>query len=247
MNIDTLIRQLTMEIEQQLSSKVLDKRQFTLPYSTVEVSYLPILKKRMDILMKMLLTSFKTGSFSNIEQLASILMVEPLFINDLTKQMEHSHLVVFEENYQLTVKGEQQLKDGIYEEQMPTATTELFYSTLHAQFFNINPENLDLELDLPEPLSYFEDDTDIEFNEETVRQAIQQQLSDEESELIVQDIESINTVELYDFPYILFICYDEKNDRLYSRAYNIYTNEWDDAVSKFMDTKELVDWRQKYL
>lgn len=88
-----LKKQLTMQIEQQLEAKVLDVKEFTIPYSIVNVQYIPIIKKRMDILMKMLLTSYESGIFTKTEQLASILMVEPLFINDLTRQMERSKLI----------------------------------------------------------------------------------------------------------------------------------------------------------
>ena len=247
MNVDTLIRQLTLQIEEQLSSKVLATEIFTIPFSTLEISYLPVLKKRMDILMKMLLTSFQSGVFTTPDQLASILMVEELFINDLTKQMEKSKLIELDEVYKLTAKGEGQLKEGIYEEQMPVETIEMLYSTLHEQLFSIDIDTLELEHDLPEPLANFEDDQDITFDEAMLTTSIQKHLQDNESELIVQEIENIETVELYDFPYILFICHDEKIDRLYSRAYNIYTNEWDDGVAKFMDKEQLIHWRAQYL
>ena len=236
-----------MQIEQQLEVKVLAVEQFTIPYSIVEVNYVPILKKRMDILMKMLLTSFQSGAFTKTEQLASILMVEPLFINDLTRQMESSKLITLDDSYSLTAKGKSQLEQGIYEEQMPIAVMELVYSPLHEQFFAIDAESLELEGDLPEPLHYFENEQDVTLNEELVSAAIQQQLQEDGSDLVVQSIDAMDVVELYDFPVLLFICYDAKNDRLFSRAFNIYINEWDDDIGKFLDLKELTNWRKQYI
>ena len=243
---DILKKQLTMQIEQQLEAKVVHVKDFTIPYSIVNVSYIPIIKKRMDILMKMLLTSFESGAFTKTEQLASILMVEPLFINDLTRQMERSKLILNDESYTLTEKGKEQLRQGIYEEQLPEETIELVYSALHEKFFAIDVDEIELNDDLPDPTHYFEDDEDVELNEGSVVKAIEQHLKEEESERFLASVEAFEVVELYDFPIMLFVCYDQKADRYFSRAFNLYINEWDEMVAKFFDEKEVVEWRKAF-
>lgn len=242
-----LEKQLSMQIEQQLEAKILAKKDFTIPYSVVQVTYTPIIKKRMDILMKMLLTSYRSGAFTDAEQLASILMVEPLFINDLTRQMEKSKLISTDESYSLTAKGESQLKQGIYEEQLPDATVELFYSKLHECFFTFDIDTIELEDDLPDPLQYLETEEQLQLNEKNAIETVQQLLQEVENEQLVQSIHEMEEVELYDFPVKLFICYDRKTDRLFSRAYNIYLNEWDDSISSYLDKQEVVQWRSNYL
>lgn len=237
----TLQKQLTMQIEQQLEAKVLDVQQFTIPYAIIDITYTPMIKKRMDILMKMLLTSYQSGQFTNSEQLASILQVEALFINDLTRQMEHSKLIIVDETMTLTAKGEEQLKQGVYEEQLPVAQIELMYSSLHDQLFAINIDDLELLDDLPEPLANVEERLP---EEAPMLEAITKHLKLQHNDQHVQSIEQAEQVELYDFPIALFICFDQKNDRYFSRAYNLYVHEWDDTIASTMDRQHVTQWRQ---
>ncbi len=154
MELATLQKQLAGQLTQMDGAKIVHETSFCIPVHAFKVTYHPVLKKPMDILMKMMLMSFKTGVFKDGETLADVLLVEPLFINDLLKKMEKTGLVSKEETLQLTAKGEKQLEEGVYEEELDAVSDILQYSPLHKRFL---PGDIEEVLDFdefPDELSY---------------------------------------------------------------------------------------------
>ncbi|MGM9949625.1 MAG: nucleoside-diphosphate sugar epimerase, partial [Lysinibacillus sp.] len=154
MELATLQKQLASQLTQMDGAKIVHEMSFCIPVHAFKVTYHPVLKKPMDILMKMMLMSFKTSVFKDGETLADVLLVEPLFINDLLKKMQKTGLVVKEGTLQLTAKGEEQLGEGVYEEELDAVSDILQYSPLHSRFL---PGDIEEVLDFdefPDELSY---------------------------------------------------------------------------------------------
>ena len=87
MELATLQKQLAAQLTQMDGAKIVHETSFCIPVHAFKVTYHPVLKKPMDILMKMMLISFQTGVFRDGETLADVLLVEPLFINDLLNKI----------------------------------------------------------------------------------------------------------------------------------------------------------------
>ena len=129
-------RHLINELENKHDAKVIHTKENSFPVFTTTVSYYPIQKTPMDILMKMMLIAFQKAPIKATDVLANILLVEPLFIEDLTSKMRQAHLIEMAEGepYKLTSKGLGQLEAGIFEEQLELVTEEVYYSAHHFTF-----------------------------------------------------------------------------------------------------------------
>ena len=115
--------------------KVLDSVSWALPVQLISINFQTVSRTKMDILMKMMLLTFQKTKSATIDELGEILLVEPLFIQDLIGKMQRSRMI--EENgesFSLTDLGVQQLELGIYEHEPETNVTERIYSPCHQSF-----------------------------------------------------------------------------------------------------------------
>src|SRR5690606_28048012 len=144
--------------------------------------YKPVLKRQMDILMKMILISVQKAPFLNGLQISEILLVEELFVQDLLSKCVNMGLILRNENgFEITEKGKVQLETGIYEEDQETTTLELLYSSSHMRFFTGDLEEVLEYEDFPEAIyRYYENQEQPTIPNDEVLKEIQS--SNEESE-----------------------------------------------------------------
>lgn len=113
MDLQNTVLQLQKELTQNPPVEIKKQMQYAIPIHTLEVKYHPVMRNVMDILMKMMLISFEKAKLKNVELLAEILLVELLFIHDLTNKMLRLGMIVKEQEFALTAKGKAQLESGI--------------------------------------------------------------------------------------------------------------------------------------
>ena len=247
MELATLQKQLSTQLTQMDGAKIVHETSFCIPVHAFKVTYHPVLKKPMDILMKMMLISFRTGVFKDGETLADVLLVEPLFINDLLNKMIKTGLVEKGDTLQLTAKGEKQLTEGVYEEELDAVSDILQYSPLHENFLKGDIEDV-LEFDeFPEELSYA---ADVEVGQLDEQQIINlltdMQEEDDELKTYVTSIVSSEEIQINDVPCLVFILHDTKADTLFARIFNTLTNEWDAVLEEVLHKNERATWKEKY-
>ena len=113
--IKELVHRLKKELQDGFQVKVLESLTWNLPVRSVDIEYETIRKSKMDILMKMILVAFQEGSISDEEELSDILLVEPLFIQDLIAKMERTGIIAKNGPYfTLTAAGRRQLESGVF-------------------------------------------------------------------------------------------------------------------------------------
>lgn len=247
MKLQVLQKQLADELQQNNQIKIIYESSFCIPVHSIQVSYHPVLKMPMDILMKMMLLSFQQGEFQNGEGLADVLLVEPLFINDLIQKMQKTGLIQIEAAIKLTAKGEQQLAEGVFEEELDEQSDILQFSPIHNQFLTGDIESvLDFD-DFPEVLAYAQDITLPEMDEQKIIELLQQELFDEETPTYITSITSTEELQINDVPCPAFILHEASSDTLFARVYNTLTNQWDESLATLLHEKERSSWREKYL
>ena len=245
---------LIAQLENQYDAKVTQLKEQSFPVFQVELTYYPLKKTPMDILMKMMLISFQKAPIKTVSVLANILLVEPLFIEDLTEKMTHASLITKNEEgtFMLTEKGVEQLSAGIFEERLDMTTETLYYSAIHASIVTGDFEQLE-ELDvLPEPLDYSEDQITT-INEENVCRflensynlddiAVEQQ--DSASQVFVSTLENVEIGAITDIPITLFILREQKTDRYFARVFNHVTNDFDEQLADYVTLHEKASWNE---
>lgn len=248
MELSTLQRQLAGQLKQMDGAKIIHEMSFCIPVHSFKVTYNPVLKKPMDILMKMMLISFQTGVFKDGEALADVLLVEPLFINDLLNNMKKTGLVEKEETLVLTPKGKKQLTEGVYEEELDPVSDILQYSPIHRKILSGDIEEV-LEFDeFPEELSYAAGlEVENLGEEQMIEQLSHMQEEDDEVKTYVTSILSSEEIQINDVPCLAYILHDTKTDTLFARVYNTLTQEWDPDLEEVLHTKERPDWKERYL
>ena len=133
--MEDLKNRLTKELQQDFNVKVLDSVSWALPVQLISINFQTVSRTKMDILMKMMLLTIQKTKSATIDELGEILLVEPLFIQDLIEKMRRSRMI--EENgdgFALTDLGVQQLESGIYEHEPETNAVERIYSPCHQSF-----------------------------------------------------------------------------------------------------------------
>ncbi|MFF5995013.1 nucleoside-diphosphate sugar epimerase [Lysinibacillus sp. KU-BSD001] len=248
MELTTLQKQLASQLTQLDGAKIVHDMRFCIPVHTFKVTYHPVLKKPMDILMKMMLLSFQTGVFQDGETVADVLLVEPLFINDLLNKMIKTGLVEKDTTLQLTPKGEKQLAEGVYEEELDAVSDVLQYSPLHESFLRGDIETV-LDFDeFPDELSYASDMEVGQLDEQQMMELLTDQQEDEEElNTYVTSILSSEEIQINDVPCLAFILHNESEDALYARVYNTLTNEWDKQLEDVLHANERAMWKERYL
>lgn len=248
MQLQALQQTLQKKILQNNKFELKEARSFAIPLHTVEVKYNPVIRSAMDILMKMMLITFKKTPVKDVELVAGILFVEPLFIKDLTDKMVKIGLLNFDEFYQLTFKGEQQLSSGIFEDELEETTQILQYSALHQQYLQGDLEEV-LELDeFPPVLQYAKEQIEEITVDSTIKylQSNQLEIEEDEQQTFITSINETNIVQINDIPCLQYILYDPSEDRYFTRIFNVFTNRWDETLENLLQQNEITQWRDQY-
>ena len=244
------VKHLRNELENKHDAKVIHTKDNSFPVFTTTLHYFPIKKTPMDILMKMMLISFQKAPIKATEVLANILLVEPLFIEDLTMKMLQANLIEIsdDDTYKLTTKGFAQLEAGIFEEQLEIVTEEAYYSAIHETIVNGDMDAIFEMDDIPEPLPYVDEHID-ELNEANVVEVLQQSmLAEIEEEAPTTPQAFVNAIESYEFgsiqdiPLTIFILKENQTDRLFARVFNHFLNDWDPVLEQFVTENERSSW-----
>lgn len=231
MDLQRLTESLQQQILQQDGVTIEKQMNYAVPVHTLEVKYHPVMRNAMDILMKMMLLSFNKAKLKNAELLADILLVEPLFIHDLTSKMLHLGMIQKEETISLTAKGKAQLESGIFEEELEETSYFVQYSPVHKMVLDGDLEQFEELEQFPESFPGVSEE--IEAVEESVLiDYIQQQLAaqpvaEDEVPQFITSIVSSESVQINDVPVVCFIANDTKENRQFARVYNTLTGAWD--------------------
>lgn len=252
--INELEKKLTEQVNKDPQVKILSISRWCFPVQTVECIFHPVKRETMDILMKMILLSVQKAEIKNPKELSDLLLVEELFVLDLLQKLMRKGLVEKEVYYQLTVKGERQLENGIYEEEMEEETQQLLYSATHHLLLSGDMDKVDRIDELPEPFKYASEET-IDLDEMEIIDALQktremQEEEDQDEEKVQTFITSINskkTIQIHDVPCIQYVLYNRDSDLLYVRVWNTLTDQWDENLENMLAAKDLLDFRREYL
>lgn len=249
MEIQQLQEQLKVQLEQNHKGTVIHSDIWCIPVHSYQITYQPVQKKSMDILMKILLISFQKSSFESAEQLSEILLVESLFVEDLIRKMQKNGLLTKElDGYQLTEKGKSQFSRGVFEEELEPVTTEMHYSPVHEKMLDGDIEEvLDFD-DFPDQMyRYIPEEKEVSeaFVIEEIR-AMQLNEDEEQSSLIeIKSILSMEHSQTNDLPCIEFVLFKEENKELLIKVWNTLYNNWDSQLEKELMQKEKGDWLSK--
>jgi hypothetical protein len=248
MDLQSLQQQLLKELQQDQHIELKQCMHYSIPIHTIEVSYHPVMRSAMDILMKMMLLSFQKAKLKNVELLADILLVEPLFIHDLTNKMIRLGMIEKGEHYSLTAKGEDQLLAGIFEEELELTSNFLQFSPLHHAVLEGDIEAFTELEEFPEAFPYMESE-EIEALEESLlieklQQLIVEENGDQEIPTFITSITSTESIQINDIPILCFILYHQKQQLHFVRVYNTLTNAWDEQLEAIVHEHEKLSWAQ---
>ncbi len=240
------------ELQQNRNIKIVKTAEWCIPIRTVEVTYEPVRRSTMDVLMTMLLISIQEADFESTLELSELLLVDPLFIEDLVSLMVRVNLMKKEDNfYRLTEKGQLQLEQGIFEEELEIEKTTLYFSPCHQSFLTIDADNRDEYDDLPELYRYIDKKAEQQeqFEESLVIAALQEENEEEvgNSQKVITKIVQTEAQQINDSPCLEFVLYDKEQDILFVRVWNTFLNRWDHYLEQQLTDKEQLTWREQYL
>lgn len=253
MKLQSLLDKLTAQL--QSNEKCIDSKIWCLPVHTLQVSYKPVLRRQMDILMKMLLITVQKAHFQNASQISEILLVEQLFVQDLLSKMEKMKLIERnDQGYEITEKGKVQLESGVYEEEQDITSLELIFSSTHDTILSGDLEEVLEYEDFPEQIYRYYKQTELPSisNELLLKEIQSMDYEEDESEgnpdpIYITSIEEIQFEQINDIPCIELIIYNEKTDTVYPRIWNTLLNQWDLVIENELTQKESSTWREKIL
>lgn len=247
MDLLSLEQKLVKELQQNPNIEVKQQMHYAIPIHTLEVSYHPVMRNAMDILMKMMLLSFQKAKLKNAELLADILLVEPLFIHDLTSKMLRLGMIAKDDYYALTAKGQAQLQSGIFEEELELTSSYIQYSPIHQSILDGDLEAfMDLE-EFPEVFPYIESEEIDAIEEAMLVDYLQQDLSkqevaEDEIPTFITNVTSTESIQINDIPVLCFVLYDKKDERFIARVFNTLTGAWDETIEALLFANEKEKW-----
>ncbi|MFJ6209248.1 hypothetical protein [Lysinibacillus sp. NPDC092081] len=249
-----LQQRLMRELQQNRNIKIVKINEWCIPIRTVEVTYEPVRRSTMDVLMTMLLMSIQEADFANAQELSELLLVDPLFIEDLVSLMSRVSLIEQTESfYRLTSKGQQQLERGIFEEELDVEMANLYYSPCHLAFLTVDEDNMEEYDDLPEIYRYVDEEAEKQehFEEALLIEALQQEDDKEAgagaSQKIISKIVQTDAKQINDSPCLEFVLHNKEQDTLFVRVWNALLNQWDSHLEQQLTEKEQLGWREQYL
>lgn len=223
--------------------------QFTIPMQVLHVTYAPVERVTMDILMKMLLLTFSRIRVTNLQTVSDLLAVEHLFVEDLTTSLIRNELVSYTDSYQLTMRGEQQLADGIFENAQEEQQATLIYSPLHERFIDGSHDTL-YDYDLPEPYPHLEEEAlqQLQVAEEAVMTKLQQlQPATDGIQTYISSLRTLAIAEVIEVPCLAFVLYNEQEETFFTRIWNVLFESYDDVLEAHYTEHEIANWRTKFL
>ena len=257
MQLNSLKLSLTEELTKNAQVSLLQADTWCVPVHTLNVTYKPVIRTKMDILMKMLFLSLKDTHFESAEQISEILLVEQLFVEDLLSKMEKTGLITKVDSYnQLTEKGQKQFASGVFEEEQDPTSTELLYSPTHRSFLNGDIEEVLEFEDFPDQIFRFQNtESELNLDDQVVIEKIRLQNDDDEDQLeelqekdklYITSIDSVEDVQVNDVPCIEFLLYDVEKDQFFPRVWNTLMDKWDEKLENIIQENEKLTWREKY-
>lgn len=247
-----LEQRLIKEIQQNHRVKIVERKQWCIPIRTLEVTYEPIRRSTMDVLMTMLLISMQEADFHDAKELSELLLVDPLFIEDLVSIMMRVRLIEkVDDFYRLTSKGELQLERGIFEEELELESASLLYSPCHEAFLTGDLERIEEFDELPPLYRYVDEDAERKdtFEDDEIIAALTKEDNEEDdvpsvSQTIISTITSSTATQINDIPCFEFIVYDKEQDIYYARVWNTLLAHWDEVLEQQLNEKERLQWRE---
>lgn len=254
MELHSLQQSLQDELTKKSKVSILESNTWCVPVHTLNVTYKPVIRTKMDILMKMLFLSLKEPKFESAEQISEILLVEQLFVEDLLSKMQKTGLIAKVDSFfQLTEKGQKQFASGVYEEEQDAASTDLLYSATHGSFLDGDIEEVLEFEDFPEQIFRYQvQESELNYDDSVVIEELKSKTEDEEEvkeeqeKLFITSIDSVEDVQVNDVPCIEFLLLDEEKDVFISRVWNTLINKWDDKLEQLIQENEKSSWREKF-
>lgn len=250
--MDKLKERLTNELQQEEHVRILDTMSWSLPVHTIGIAYKTVKRSKMDILMKMMLITFQKAEIESAKELSEMLVVEPLFINDLINKMIRGRLIQKKSSsFELTDAGIQQLDNEVFEHEPIDGSKEALYSPCHERFLDGEIKEMRLENpDIYRLLNEFDDFkvTSVEENELlNVLNLLGVESDEGHIQIVISEI--LSTVELKShlIPCQEFRLHNETEDTIYARVWNTLTEEWDATLEAQLNEKERIQWRKMYL
>lgn len=245
-----LKKRLTSELQQNLHIEIKDHQQWSLPIQSLKVDFDTVQQSKMDVLMKMLLTAFRASVFQNSEQLSEMLLVEPLFIENVIQKMTRANLIEKnEQHFKLTEKGEEQLASGIFINLPEDRTEHLLFSPCHERFLGGQLEEHQEELD---EYRYYDEYSswDIEALEENmIREILEDTIQVEEAaqvQTVISSVQAIIPLTMEFIPCLEFQLYNKEEDIFYARIWNTLLSEWDETLEGQVNERERKTWREVF-
>jgi hypothetical protein len=249
--LEELKNRLTKELQQDFNLKVLDSDSWALPVQLVSINFEKVSRTKMDILMKMMLLTFQKLKRATIDELGDILLVEPLFIQDLIDKMLRSRMIEkYEASFTLTDIGVEQLETGIYEHEPETDAVERIYSPCHQSFLK---GEIDYRFSVKNMYRYQDDFPEWEvayLEEDELFKAVKDsgiESSNENVQTVLTATGSTSVVKNMLVPCIEFRLYNQEEDTIYARVWNTLTGQWDEIIEAQLNEKERKQWRATYM
>ncbi|AOV07658.1 hypothetical protein [Sporosarcina ureilytica] len=248
--MNELKSRLTRELQQDLQVKILHSQYWNLPIHPLKVDFQTVRQTKMDVLMKMLLIAFRESDFKDIDQLSGVLLVEPLFIENIVNKMLRAGLIEKrEKTFTLTNKGIDQLKTETFVEQPENCTEKLLYSPCHGKVLQGEPEDFHEQFDeyrLYDQYSDWDVDT-LEMS--VIQKTLQEMLPVEETpnvQTVIAEINSVAPLAIDFLSCLEFQLYNKEKDIFYARIWNTLLAEWDETLEGQINAHDRQDWREKY-
>ncbi|MBM4763120.1 hypothetical protein [Bacillus sp. B15-48] len=245
--MDKLKKRLRSKLLENPAVEMMKTDVWRIPVITYSVAFHRVKRSKMDILMKMMLLTFEQTQIRRAANLAELLLVEELFIEDLLKKMQRMRLIRLEKgSYKLTSKGHEQLKSGIMEEELEEESAELFYSLLHDEIWPEMTEPLN-ESGKKLPLYRYANDENL-MDADRILQVLSERHDGVEAEdgyqTVVAAVNRFDQQEVEHIPCLEFQLYNKEQDIYYARVWNTWLGRWDETLEKQIEEKERLEWRE---
>lgn len=217
------------------------------PVVRYTVAFIPVKRSKMDILMKMMLLTIEKTQIRRAANLSQLLLVEELFIDDLLKKMQRTGLITLEKgSFSLTSKGQEQLKTGIIEEELPEETAVLSYSPIHDEVGPERPGSLS-ETEGELPLYRYGNHQNMLEKDRILPFLAESRNGEEEAgfQTVVAAVTGLDQQKVDQIPCLEFQLYNKEQDKFYVRVWNTLLQRWDETFEKQIEEKERLVWREK--
>lgn len=248
-----MVHRLKKELQDGFQVNVLESLTWNLPVRSIDIEYETVRKSKMDILMKMILIAFQEGSLSDAEELSDILLVEPLFIQDLIAQMERTGIIGKNGPYfTLTAAGRRQLESGVFESEPERGIHTALFSPVHQAFLKGEGKGPSEEV---VELYRYSDETDgwdvSRLGDEEMLDVLRAtgiESVEGEAQVVISNIISASESGAeQEVPCIEFRLHQVAEDLLYVRVWNTLTEQWDEQLEAEFTEREVKTWRERYV